>query len=125
MAAHWGLPYRHRIGAGAVTKQAGFGPQKITGKVFYSDGRVLENSITLVFKNENNGLQSMQYNGAFSFSGVSVGLSFTNILPASDGLRGSRTLKLLPSHGFAKGDHLRLNAPATKRWNELVKNAAP
>ena len=43
----------------------------------------------------------------------------------ADGRRGDMHLDLAPGHGFAAGDRIQVNAPATARWDRLTPSARP
>ena len=43
----------------------------------------------------------------------------------ADGRRGDMHLDLAPGHGFAAGDRIQVNAPATARWDRLTGSARP
>lgn len=44
---------------------------------------------------------------------------------ATDGLRGDLNLTLKSGHNIQAGDRISIHAPATERWNKLVRNSAP
>jgi hypothetical protein len=54
-----------------------------------------------------------------------LGASGPQLKLARDGGRGDRELLLDAVTGLAAGDRIRLRAPATPRWNALVRNACP
>lgn len=53
------------------------------------------------------------------------GLVGERIPLAADGRRGDMHLELAPGHGFAAGDRIQVNAPATARWDRLTGSARP
>lgn len=53
------------------------------------------------------------------------GLVGERIPLTADGRRGDMHLDLAPGHGFAAGDRLQVNAPATARWDRLTGSARP
>ncbi len=59
--------------------------------------------------------------GAFTFCGDTY--SFDKVKLAKDGRRGDTRIELETVKGLAIGDALFVRAPATKRWNGLVRNA--
>ncbi len=124
-ANHWGLTFSVRVSGADVISKCGVGDHKIHVRLNYRSGEVVEDSILLRAVNEHQGKEVSYYPAAIAFIGKWRDSSEeTNILK-KDGLRGDKKLTLAAGHGYLVGDKLRLMAPTSPRWNELVKNAAP
>jgi hypothetical protein len=101
------------------------GEHTLTAVAEYSNGRKVESTIPVRTDAAAPAAQERipSQLGAINFVGVS---RFGQQVKLSrDGLRGDRELLLESSAGIVKGDRIRIIAPATPRWNALVRNAAP
>lgn len=124
-AAHWGLSFSLRASAAGLLAKCGEGRKKITAKILYRNGDAFDESIELNAVNQKMGEDPSHYPAAFEFIGRWRDPDNRINLLARDGLRGDEKLTLAAGHGLAKGDRIRIEAPPTKRWNDLVKNACP
>ncbi|MBN8215641.1 MAG: hypothetical protein J0L75_03325 [Spirochaetes bacterium] len=118
---HWGNTYSMRVGRSAIFDKVGAGRHTITGKAVYANGEVASASIELNVASapiEPPTILPSQ-SGAISFAGAIDG---AKILLAKDGARGDLSLTLADASSFRPGDRLELEAPATPRWNDLIKN---
>jgi hypothetical protein len=102
----------------------GDGPHTLKAVATYSDGRVTTKTLDIVANAKVNGgpLRAPPYNGigALNFYGVTpFGATF---LLAQDAKRGDTSLVVAPGSGLQAGDKIQITAPATLRWNALVKN---
>jgi hypothetical protein len=122
---HWGATFSLRTGASNILSKAPSGEHTLTAVAEYSNGRKIESSIPIrTDASAPAGEERIPSQlGAINFVGVSR--FGKQIKLARDGQRGERELLLESSEGIRKGDRIRIMAPATPRWNALVRNAAP
>lgn len=104
------------------------GVHTLTARGVYGKTEKFERSIKMTFHKKNpadravpNHLSGKLSYGAITFVG-DYGNARTAVL-AEDAKRGDDVLKLKDAGSLAVGDAIALEAPRTKRWNALVKNA--
>lgn len=110
----------------SIIDQVGPGTHTLVAEAVYRDGRIERDELVMEFQDRE---------GATSVSGLSQlaainilgkGLRGKPYLLVEDGRRGSVELIVDAPHvDLAKGIFIDLHAPATERWNKLVRNAAP
>lgn len=121
--------YKHYLSTNGrrILDRVGAGKHELVVEAVYRDGRTTRESMTLDFQegtfHENSG--GLSQLGAINIVGRGMrGKAYRLI---RDGERGSLELEL--ESGATKqldeGTFIDLHAPATDRWNELVRNAAP
>lgn len=121
-----GPEYSVGVRAKKIVDQAGAGEHQVSAIAEYKDGSRREQTIRVTVHSaatdEPKPAPSYHGYGAISFFG---GGSFgPKIKLAKDGKRGDVQLTLAPNHKLMPGERVVLHAPATKRWNALVENAA-
>jgi hypothetical protein len=120
---HWGGTFSARITGSAALKAVGPGTHKLKAIAEYADGSKITSEVPVTLSNDAPTTPPhvpIQI-AAIMFSGNSQPGPERKL--AKDAKRGDRTLTLEPGHGIVAGDRIRLRAPATERWNKLVKNA--
>lgn len=109
-----------------LIEQVGPGEHLLEAEATYRDGSVGRASMKVNLKDgpvheHEFGLGHL---GAINIFGL--GMRGSAYLLKEDGARGSVELRLKGGgSSLAKGDIIDIHAPATERWNELVRNAAP
>lgn len=105
-----------------------FGPgvHKVTVITEYYSGEVVREETEVEF------VEGPRHENQRSFPGQLSAINFMGGGPrgnmaylAADGLRGDMNLTLESGHGIEAGDRVSIHAPATERWNQLVRNSAP
>ncbi len=117
---HWGNTFSLRVRNDDVLKKTGAGIHKLRAKAEYEDGATVEKEIEVLVSETapKENIPSMP--GVIEFTGEKAG---EKIQLAKDGLRGATSVTLKAASPFAVGDIFEIEAPASQRWNELVKNA--
>lgn len=126
--AHWGGTYLLRATGDAVLRSAGSGRHKLAGIAEWQDGRHREVTIHVNldpdyrltvgrkrYPTEPKGSAAILFAGD-QRSGRTWRL-------AEDGRRGDQQIVLQQAPKLQTGDAIALEAPATERWNRLVRNA--
>lgn len=120
---HWGGTFSLRVGGDKVLGAAPQGPVTLKAIAGYADGKKLEKVISITtdpnIKDDTARVPSQI--GAIMFAGSSRYGQQIKLM--QDGRRGARELLLEGAAGLKKGDRILLRAPATPRWNALVRNA--
>ncbi|MBL8993366.1 MAG: hypothetical protein JNM63_08505, partial [Spirochaetia bacterium] len=122
--AHWGLTFSMRTSVAGLIAKCGEGGKKVTATLLYRSGETVESSIDLMVVKKNIGDEASMYPAAIEFIGRWRNPDNKTNALVRDGLRGDKKLLLPEGHALVKGDRIRIEAPTTKRWNDLVKNAA-
>jgi len=120
---HWGNTFSLSVRGSTLSRGAAEGPHRLTGIAEYKDGIKKETTeeIELSRKTAPEPEPRPIYMGAISFVGTgSVG---PRVALVADALRGSRQIKLQSTEGLLAGDRIVIEAPASPRWNRLVRNA--
>lgn len=120
---HWGNTFSLSVRGSTLLRGAGEGVHRLTGIAEYKDGIKKETTeeIELSRKTAPEPEARPIYMGAISFVGIgSVG---RRVALVADALRGSRRIKLQSTEGLSAGDRIVIEAPASPRWNRLVRNA--
>ncbi|MHC4702628.1 MAG: right-handed parallel beta-helix repeat-containing protein [Planctomycetota bacterium] len=108
-------------GRSALAKVAN-GRHTLKGVAEYKDGLKLSGQIPVVLDSSFKGVKPVaDSRAAITFAGA--GTVGRKIKLAADGKRGDMKLKLRSTEGLGVGDCIRIDAPATKRWKKLTKNA--
>ncbi len=120
---HWGATFSLRAGGGQVLGKAKEdGPHTLKAIAEYPGGRRIE--ATLPVQTDSKAAPQEprlpSQIGALMFVGSSAAGPQRKL--ARDGRRGDRDLLLESIEGIQAGDRVRLRAPATPRWNALVRN---
>ncbi len=109
-----------------VLDLVGEGNHTIVAEAIYRDGRVERDEMTLDFRDHGGPSTVSGFGQLAAINILGKGLRGEPILLANDGLRGATTLTITaPDSDLKKGRFIDLHAPATERWNKLVRNAAP
>lgn len=122
---HWGGTFSIRTSGSSVLRRLNGkeGVHKLKATAEYGDGRHVESEVSINVGGASHGEPAIipSQIGAVMFAGPgSVG---SEKKLARDGRRGDTEVVLQNTAGLARGDAIRLRAPATPRWNALVKNA--
>ncbi len=122
-AAHWGNTFSLSVSGSSLLGKAGAGARRLTGIAEYKGGTKKETSLAVTLSPEPSPEPDRRARmlGALTFAGP--GTAGPRIPLGADGRRGSRRLKLESTGGLKPGDRIVIEAPATSRWNKLVKNA--
>ena len=120
---HWGNTFSLTVGGGTLLRRVGEGKHQLTGIAEYKDGAKKETSEEIRLSRQTSPQPEPRpiYPGALSFAGR--GPVGPRVALAADAVRGSRQIKLRSTEGLQPGDRIVIEAPASPRWNRLVKNA--
>ncbi len=123
MHQHWGATFSLRTSGASLLNKVPDGAHKLTAIAEYLNDKTLSKTldITTDSKAPVADVKIPSQIGAIMFAGSSR--TGAQLKLAQDGKRGDRELRLESTAGIEKGDRIRLRAPATPRWNALVKNA--
>lgn len=109
-----------------IMDRFGPGAHEVTAVAEYYSGEIARETRMLTF------VEGERHDHQLAFPGQLAALNFVGGGPqgraiplATDAPRGAVTLNLPPDHGLRPGDRITIHAPATPRWNALVRNAAP
>ena len=120
---HWGNTYWLRVSGDDLLKKLGAGKHVLEGNADYADGKHVTGTFPVEVVPQPSDVPVLNYQAAIMFAGH--GPQGDKVPLAADGKRGDRRLKLASTAGFRAGDRLRIEAPATPRWNALVGNHCP
>ncbi|HCE43029.1 MAG TPA: hypothetical protein DET40_05740 [Lentisphaeria bacterium] len=118
--AHWGNTYLLRVWNKDVLKVTGAGIHKLRAKAEYADGTTSEKEIEATVSETQPSERAPSMPGVIEFTGEKTG---EKIKLSKDGGRGATSLTIEDASSFAVGDVFEIEAPASPRWNEMVKNA--
>ncbi|MBL8991783.1 MAG: hypothetical protein JNM63_00485, partial [Spirochaetia bacterium] len=122
---HWGLTFSSRAGGAALLAAAGPGSHVLKARAEYGTGEKFEESIELNLVNEKVGEERPYLPTALAFVGTYRHPDDGKYLLTRSAKRGEKKLTIAAGHGYQVGERLRLEAPPSPRWNELVKNTGP
>lgn len=121
-STHSGNTFTTGTSGRAVIGRLPDGQHTLRGIARYKDGTSSQAEIPVVLDAKyNDTRQTADWRAAILFAGK--GLVGRPMKLARDGRRGDRTLVLETAAGLAPGDGLFLEAPATDRWKNLVRDA--
>jgi hypothetical protein len=122
---HWGGTFMLRTFGSSVMSRVGEGKRRLTAQAEYDDGRSAESSVEVMLTRRPESRPPRRLSGyglgAITFSGQDFDGAVTKLV--KDGRRGDTEIVLENASGFSPGDAVHLEAPATERWNKLVRNA--
>lgn len=118
--AHWGNTFSLRVWNSDILKKTGAGKHTVTAKAEYADGSIAEKEMELEVSEQAPPERAPAMPGVIEFTGERTG---PKIKLAKDGVRGASQITIEDASTLAVGDVFEMEAPATQRWNELVKNA--
>ena len=120
---HWGNTFSISVSGRSLLGKAGEGTHQMTGIAEYQDGTKKETSEEIRLSKQPSPKPDPRPRmlGAITFAGP--GTVGSRIPLAADALRGSRRIKLRSTRGLEAGDRIAIEAPASPRWNQLVRNA--
>jgi hypothetical protein len=120
---HWGGTFSLRTSGQRILEKAPMGEHQLQVIAGYADGREIKKEIPIRTSNAAAAPARVpEQIAAIMFAGISR--PGPQLKLARDGKRGERELLLQSTLGLQAGDRIRLTAPATPRWNALVRNAA-
>lgn len=127
-SAHWGGTYLLRATGSTVLRAARSGRHKLTGIAEWQDGRRREMTINVNVDPKHRLADGRQRypnepkgNAAILFAGDQRSGKSWRL--AEDGRRGDQQIVLQQAAALQAGAAIVLEAPATERWNRLVRNA--
>ena len=104
----------------------GPGTHTLVAEATYRDGRVERDEMVLQFVDRDGPAAVSGLSQLAAINILGKGLRGDPFLLAEDGRRGSVELIVdTPTPNLSEGMFIDLHAPATERWNKLVRNAAP
>lgn len=118
---HSGNTFSTGISAQTAFGKLPAGSHTLRGVAHYADGRSLTVELPVVYEPNSKSAAPPSWEAAILFTGN--GLTGKPIKLARDAARGTRDLVLESTEGLAAGDKIFIDAPATSRWNQLVRNA--
>lgn len=123
--AHWGGTYRLMVTAWKIIGKLGPGKHTLRAVAEWDGGGKNETTLDVAIDPKRSvpaGRRRRPYGGlgAFTFCGDTY--SFSKVKLTKDGKRGDKQIELENTKDLQPGDGLFLRAPATKRWNTLVRN---
>ncbi|MFO7899708.1 MAG: right-handed parallel beta-helix repeat-containing protein [Planctomycetota bacterium] len=123
--AHWGGRYRLMVTTWKLVKKLGPGEHALKAVAGWTDGKTAEATLKITIDPDRSvprGRRRRPYGGlgAFTFCGDLYSGERTKL--TKDGVRGDTRIELASTKDLEPGDALFVRAPATKRWNRLVRN---
>jgi hypothetical protein len=123
--AHWGGTYRLMVTTWKLVGKLGAGKHTLEAVAEWDGGANARATLDVTIDPKTSvppGRRRRPYSGlgAFTFCGDTY--SYERVKLARDGRRGDMRIELETTKGLAPGDGLFMRAPATKRWNSLVRN---
>ncbi|GHB91155.1 endopolygalacturonase [Cerasicoccus arenae] len=121
---HWGNRFFLRLKGDVILEKLGPGRHELEVEIGYANGDTHRGKFpVIVSEEEQPGDRWLDQHAAIMILGG--GPIGEPILLTQTAVRGSQQLKLASGHGVQVGDHLYIEAPTTKRWNELTGNVSP
>jgi len=123
--AHWGGTYRLMLTTWKLVGSLGAGEHMLKAVAEWDGGRKDEATLKVRIdpkRSVPSGKRRRPYGGLGAFTFCGDLYSFDRVKLAKDGKRGDTQLTLTNTKGLKKGDALFVRAPATRRWNRLVRN---
>ncbi|HBC89094.1 MAG TPA: hypothetical protein DCZ94_19315 [Lentisphaeria bacterium] len=117
---HWGNTFSLRVWNKDVLKITGAGTHKLRAKAEYADGTTAEKEVEALVSETAPPMRAPTMPGVIEFTGEKSG---QKIKLAKDGIRGAVSVTVEDSSSFTAGEVFEIEAPASERWNDLVKNA--
>lgn len=123
MHQHWGATFSVRTSGSALFAKVPDGAHKLTAVAEYSGGKIIQKTLNVTTNSKAPvaDVKIPSQIGAIMFAGSSR--TGQQLKLAQDGKRGDKSLLLENAAGIVAGERIRLRAPATPRWNALVRNA--
>ncbi|HSI12249.1 MAG TPA: carbohydrate binding domain-containing protein [Chthoniobacter sp.] len=119
LAKHWGNRFYLRMKGSLLLQKLGPGRHRIDAEVGYANGDRFTQSFDVeVSATPQPGDTWADEAAALLISGP--GITGPKFLLTATAQRGDNRLALAPGHGFAVGDRLMIEAPATPRWDKLT-----
>ena len=126
---HWGGTFCLKASARTLLSRVGPGKRKLTASAEWKNGRRAQQTVEVELAKHmppverRPGQHSIQGKGAAALEFVGDAPDGSRWLLATDGRRGDMVLQLTTPPHLSAGDRIVLEAPATERWNRLVRNA--
>ncbi len=120
---HWGNTFSISTSGRTLRGKVGEGKHRLTGIAEYRDGTRRRTSEEIRISSDPSPQPERRPRllGAIMFAGP--GTVGPRIRLAADAERGSRRVRLTSTEGLSPGDRIMIEAPASERWNRLVRNA--
>ncbi|HBE00848.1 MAG: hypothetical protein A2096_02595 [Spirochaetes bacterium GWF1_41_5] len=109
-----------------VLNEIGAGRHTFTARVKYANSDEFTETVNLELVYTNTGGHKtgfIQYPAVFYFSGQNHRFSTVTNFLTQDAGRGEMHITIEKKHNYKTGDKFIIEAPATERWNTLVKNS--
>lgn len=122
VSTHSGNSFATGVGGGSILKHfpAG-GPLTLEGTATYRDGTTRRCSLPIVLNPQEGETPPPNIRAAILFQGA--GFTNTRSELSADGKRGDTSITVNDGSGFAAGDYIIIEGPATERWKTLTQNA--
>jgi hypothetical protein len=123
--AHWGGTYRLMVTTWKLVDKLGAGEHTLKALAEWDKGRKAEATLRIRIDPKRSvprGRRRRPYSGLGAFTFCGDLYSYGRVKLARDGRRGDTRIELSEVKGLGAGDALFVRAPATKRWNRLVRN---
>nr|CAA9213287.1 hypothetical protein AVDCRST_MAG63-86 [uncultured Armatimonadetes bacterium] len=121
---HWGGTFSLRTGGANVVNKVKDGAHTLRAVATYADGRRITSDLPVRTEAAASGPPARIPSQIAAIMFVGGGTAGPERRLARDGKRGDRDLVLEAAPAVLRaGDRIRLRAPATPRWNALVRNA--
>lgn len=121
-STHSGNTFNFSVTARDALAKVGEGKHVLKGIAEYKDGKKRSGQIPITLDRDFNDTREVPHSRAvITFSGR--GPTGAKIKLAKDGKRGDVKLQLQSTKGFAKGDCIVIDGPATERWKKITQNA--
>ncbi len=124
---HWGGTFDVDVAASVLLDRLGPGEHELTAWATYEDGSTVQSVIKVKLDpsrrvpEEQRRWVRVDHLGAITFQGASASSKQWRL--AADGKRGDTVIELAQAVDLKPGDTIEIQAPATTRWHDLVKNA--
>lgn len=123
--AHWGNSFSVWTTGSDLLAKAGVGTHRLRAAAEFETGERAEGSVEIELVAEevdagfpNNNMGAINFVGQKKMSGPKWKF-------VTDGRRGDTEIALEAGHGLENGSWFEIEAPATERWNKMVKNVSP
>jgi len=118
---HSGNTFAYGVRGNQIAGKVPDGPHTLRGTAGYQDGSTLTCEIPVVVDAKFTADPPLA-TGTVAIDFLGGGWSGPKIKLTEDGRRGDTSLTVESAEGLAAGDHVLIEAPATERWNQLVRN---
>lgn len=122
VSTHSGNSFVTGVSGGAILKHfPEGGPLTLEGTATYKDGSTRHCRLPIVLNPQEGETPPPDIRAAIFFQGR--GFTNTRSELSADGKRGDTSITVKDATGFAAGDYIIIDGPATERWKTLTENA--